>query len=524
MNRRHVTHRKIEPARSIRRARSGRIAEGKRGTLGFLQNQHRYRWMVETTREGIWMADLKGISIFVNRQMARMLGSTPKQMLGRPVFDFVFKEDHAVVRQDFDELLQHPGGKRIEARLRRSDGAEIWALLAASVLLDAKGQPLGFLGMFDDITERVRTERALREIQRTLELRVSGRTAELESSNRALADSEEKYRRLFATISDAAFVFDGQTRRFLEVNEAALRLYGYTREEFLQLTNRAITAEPEDSEASIRLALAGGAPRIPLRHHKKKDGTIFPVEISASTFVLKGRRVACGVIRDITRRMELEREILAISEQEQHRLGQDLHDDLCQQLAGIEFLSRRLARDLTASAPASADQAEEIAQMLQHAMAQTRELAHGLSPVGLEAQGLAEALRELAASTRKLFSRDCRFQCHRPVLLSNHAVAVHLYRIAQEAVRNAFKHGKARRIDIGLTARDGAVSLSVNDNGIGLPGDASRRNGLGLRIMRYRAEVIGGALKVEPRPCGGTRVVCTVTEALAPPLRGRNTK
>ena len=160
--------------------------------------------------------------------------------------------------------------------------------------------------MAEDVTDRVRGEEALREMQRTLELRVRERTAELQASNQALAESEQKFRRLFETISDAAFVFDAETRQFVEVNEAALRLYGYSRKEFLRLTHSAITAEPEDSEATIQLTLAGAAPRIPLRYHKRKDGTIFPVEISASTLTLKGRPMACGIIRDITARKQAE--------------------------------------------------------------------------------------------------------------------------------------------------------------------------------------------------------------------------
>lgn len=599
------------------------------------QSEQRWRRIVETTQEGIWIADLRGVTTFVNSQMSRMLGSTPARMLGRPVFDFVFEEDHTLVRQHFSEFLARPDGRRVQERLRRSDGAELWTIVAASVLPDARGRAARFLGMFTDITERVRMEEALRESQRTLERRVNERTAELRASNQALADNEEKYRRLFETISDAAFVFDAETRQFLEVNEAALRLYGYERDEFLRLTHHAITAEPEDSEASIQLTLAGAAPRIPLRQHRKKDGTIFPVEISASTFVLKGRPVACGVVRDITarkqaeaalrrreeeltdffaeaplgllwvgpdgrilrvnqaeldllgrtgdevfgkhvselcadsaaplevlerladqqtvhghrarlrhhdgtirevvidangmwdqgrlvysrwftrditRRVELEREILAISEGERRRMGHDLHDDLCQQLAGIEFLTQRLASDLAARAGSGAFQAEEIGRMLQRAMAQTRALARGLSPVGLEGLGLADALRELAASTRTIYGCDCRFRLSRTGFRCNHTVSIHLYRIAQEAVGNALKHGKAKRIDIGLTTGPRGVSLTVSDNGVGIPHNLPLQQGMGLRIMRYRAEVIGGTLKVAPRPPGGIRVVCTITE------------
>jgi PAS domain S-box-containing protein len=623
------------------------ITERKRAEEALRQSEERYRRIIETTHEGIWMADLKGVTTFVNPQMARMLGSTPEAMMGRSAFEFVFEEDQAAVRQHFTEYLQEPAGKRVEERLRHTDGSERWALVAASVFRDATGQEVGFLGMFTDITERKRMERALREALDTLELRVRERTAELQVSHQALAESEEKYRRMFETISDAAFVFDAETRQLVEVNEAALRLYGYSREEFRRLTYNAITNEPSDSEATIQLTLAGAAPRIPLRYQKKKDGTIFPVEISASTFMLKGRPMACGVMRDITarkqaeealhrreqeladffaesplgllwvgpdgrilrvnqaelelvgrtgdeafghhvselhadpktaaavlkrlakkqtvqnhrarlrhkdgthrevlidanglweqgrlvhsrwftrditRHVELEREILAISEREQRRLGHDLHDDLCQQLAGIEFLSQRLASGLAARSAAAAPQAKEIARMVRRAMTQTRELALGLSPVRLEAEGLADALRELAVSTRKVFGCDCRFHCDPPVLVPDHTVAIHLYRITQEAVSNALRHGRARRIEIGLTAKGHALTLAVKDNGRGVPRNLAKGKGMGLRIMRYRAEVIGGALKVEPHPDGGTQVVCTVTEGLLPPPEARSAK
>ena len=150
--------------------------------------------------------------------------------------------------------------------------------------------------------------------------------------------------------------------------------------------------------------------------------------------------------------------------------------------------------------------------MLQRAMAQTRGLARGLSPVGLEGLGLAEALRDLASSTSRLYRCQCRFRARAPALAPSHATAIHLYRIAQEAVNNAHKHGRAKRIEIRLTANGRVVVLRVADNGIGLSSKLPPGTGMGLRIMRYRAEVIGGVLEVKPRRHGGTQVSCTVTE------------
>ena len=223
-------------------------------------------------------------------------------------------------------------------------------------------------------------------------------------------------------------------------------------------------------------------------------------------------------VRDITRRVELEREILAISEREQQRIGRDLHDDLCQQLTGVEFRIESLARQLSKAGDPKAALGHEIAQLARQAMNQTREMAHGLFPVHFEEEGLMGALQDLARRVPLLFRRQCRFHCAKPVLVPEHAVSVHLYRIAQEAVTNAIKHGKARHIDIALIASGRNVVLQVSDDGVGLPRKPSlKKQGMGLRIMSYRAGVIGGLLLVQSKPGAGVEVVCTVRNGILPP-------
>jgi two-component system, LuxR family, sensor kinase FixL len=309
----------------------------------------------------------------------------------------------------------------------------------------------------------------------------------------------------------------GPDGRILRVNQAELELLGRAGDEIFRRHVSELHVDPKVAVGVLNLLAKKQTVhnhRARLRH---KDGTHREVLIDANGLWDQGRLVhSRWFTRDITRRVELEREILAISEREQRRLGQDLHDDLCQQLAGIEFLAQRLAGDLTARAAGAASRASEIAKMVQHAMTQTRELARGLSPVRLEAEGLADALRELAAGAKKVFRCNCRFRCNPPVLVPNHTVATHLYRIAQEAVSNALRHGKARRIGISLAAKGHSVILTVSDNGIGIPRKLPKQTGMGLHIMRYRAEVIGGAFKVERSACGGTRVVCSVADGLLP--------
>jgi len=214
-----------------------------------------------------------------------------------------------------------------------------------------------------------------------------------------------------------------------------------------------------------------------------------------------------GVARDITHRKMLEQETLAISEREQRRIGQDLHDDLCQQLVGIEFISKALQHQLESRSGAA--RVGEIARLIREAINHTRRLARGLAPVQLEAEGLMEGLRDLAARTSGVFRIRCSFHCPSPVLIQDVSAATHLYRIAQEAVTNGIKHGQAKHIEIGLAADGAAITLMIKDDGVGLSANLQKAPGMGLRIMQYRADMIGGAVVVQDEPQGGTAVICT---------------
>lgn len=145
---------------------------------------------------------------------------------------------------------------------------------------------------------------------------------------------------------------------------------------------------------------------------------------------------------------------------------------------------------------------------MNEAISKTRELSRGLLPVESDAQGLMSALEQWAGEVENLYGITCRLTCNAPILIHDESVATHAYRIAQEAVNNAIKHGHATRIDLKLEKADGGITMRIADNGVGLPPDAARRGGLGMRIMNYRAKMVGGTLHVERRPEGGTIVSC----------------
>ena len=216
------------------------------------------------------------------------------------------------------------------------------------------------------------------------------------------------------------------------------------------------------------------------------------------------------ILRDMTERKRLEKEILEISDHEQRRIGQDLHDGLCQQLAGIEFMSQALEQKIAPRSRADAARVGEIAGHVREAIRQTRLLARGLSPVTLESEGLMAALEELASNTEKVFQVGCRFECQAAVPVRDPSVATHLFRIAQEAVSNAIKHGHASSIVIRLGQEQARLLLKVSDNGKGFPIIPPPKNGMGLRIMQSRAGMIGGTLALDNSPDGGARVLCAL--------------
>jgi signal transduction histidine kinase len=209
-------------------------------------------------------------------------------------------------------------------------------------------------------------------------------------------------------------------------------------------------------------------------------------------------------------RKRLESEILEISEREQRRIGQDLHDGLTQHLRGIVYLNHVLHERLVQKSLPEATDSARITQLLDQAVDQARSLAQGLFPVELAATGLMHALRALAVTFKGIYGVSCRFVCPEPVLIHDNPTATHLYRIAQEAVQNAIRHGKATRVVIVLSTAENAVTLCIKDNGQGFPQSLPKIRGMGLEIMKHRARTIGGQLSHKPGTSEGTILTCVL--------------
>jgi signal transduction histidine kinase len=209
-------------------------------------------------------------------------------------------------------------------------------------------------------------------------------------------------------------------------------------------------------------------------------------------------------------RGRLEREIIDLSEREQRRFGQELHDVVCQQLASMSIASHLLARKLLAAETGETEHAQKIAEMADHALETTRRVARGFFTAGFDSAGLAEALRETARYTEAKSRISCTVHWHENLTIAHEDTVIHLFRIAQEAIHNAVKHADASHIQVRLECKDNMICLVVEDDGRGLPLSNGRGKGLGLRIMAYRAGLIGGEFKMESPAQGGTRIVCRI--------------
>jgi PAS domain S-box-containing protein len=344
-----------------------------------------------------------------------------------------------------------------------------------------------------------------------LRRRVQEQTQTIRQQLQVEATLKERYVNLFENANDMVFTHD-LNGRITSVNSTGEQLLQRAREEILPLN--LLDLLPADQHTIARQWLDqvvkhSEPPTVELDFINASKQR-FRLEISTRVIEAAGEKTEVeSVGRDITERKRLEKEILEVSNREQRRIGHDLHDGVCQQLAATTYLIDILADKLQdRDCPESAE-AGRIGKLINETIAQTRNIARGLFPVKLEESGLPSALEELADNTAALFKIDCRFTCDTPAPDLENDVALHLYYIAQESVLNAARHGKAAHVIVALAKPNGLLTLTVEDDGIGLNSRAAGpMTGMGIRIMRYRARVMGGTLDLKSRPDHGTQVKC----------------
>ena len=316
----------------------------------------------------------------------------------------------------------------------------------------------------------------------------------------ALQKSHERFRLLFERSLDAILISD-DGGRLVEVNGAACRLLGLSREQLLD-------GKWSDSPAkALRQRSKGRSEGLGEMSFTKPNGERCFIEFSSTQLAPD---LNLSILRDVTGRRALEHEIQEISEREQRRLGQDLHDGLGQSMTGIAFLAKVLQQKLQAKNVEESESAGNIALLINEALAQTRQLSRGLCPVVLDTNDIEAALEQLAENLRTLFSVSCELQCEPEIKITDNAVAVHLYRIAQEAASNAIKHGQAKNILLSLGSSNARLTLKIKDDGAGFPAMTPKGKGMGLRVMHHRARMIGASISLRQSKAGGVTVTCSL--------------
>jgi PAS domain S-box-containing protein len=330
--------------------------------------------------------------------------------------------------------------------------------------------------------------------------------------------AEQARARLAAIVQDSkdaifAQTFDGI---IISWNRGAELLFGYTQQEAVGRSSAEIIPSERSVEEQHIIEQIGRSEHVEELAvetiRTRKDGsavhvlqTISPVKDD------RGHDIGVSIIaRDITDRKNLEREVLESAGREQQRIGRELHDSLGQELTGLSYLAKSLQQRLAAADNPQAETAQTIAAGIQQALRGVRSAVQGLVPVEVDASGFMVALEQLVAQTQTHCGIDCRIDSREPVEIDDNVLATNLYRIVQEAINNAVKHARASHIVVRPKAFNGTLSVTVEDDGVGIAEHSRQNGGMGLRIMQYRAGVIDGALDVHPTHSGGTAVVCLV--------------
>ena len=456
--------------------------------LNLQASEGKYRQLIENADCIIIRRNVKGEITFFNEFAQKLFGFGEREIIGKNVIGTIVPKTDSFGRnlaKMIRDISRQPELYAVnENENICKDGRRVWIAWTNKAVRDKHGKITEILCVGHDITKRKEMENELRLLAAIVQNSPDPTTVQSFSGN------------------------------IISWNHGAEKVYGYSEKEALKMNiSKIIPGHKREEIAAVieRLKEGGDIEFLDTKRIAKDDRTL---DISLTAMLVRdevGRPFAIATNeRDITDHRRLEREVLAITERERRLIGREMHDSMGQALTGIAVKSKGLALNLTDQSSKGSKDALEISKLANKAITQMRGLAAMLSPVDIEAGGLPSALKALATNTEKVLGVKCRFNCSTPVSIDNNIELKQLFRIAQEAVTNAVKHGKAKKIHINLNSTDDGCILSVKNDGKDFPKTMPmNKKGLGLKIMEYRTGMIGGSLDIRKGDKGGTTVTCT---------------
>ncbi len=509
------------------------ITERKEAEESLREREEQLRLVNEAANIGTYFADYENDCVRYSPELCAMLGV--ESGIDRKLedgFQFVSPEDLQQIRRDFSAAANPSGDgrQRTEIRIRRPSGELRWLMTSGRVSF--RETPTGrvrwkLVGACLDITERKQIEESLRQLNDELEERVDDRT-------RVLYAKQERLQAILNNSFNAVLTCDRQGQ-VESVNLAAVKVFGYSISEMIGQDFRKFVPPPDGPSADRagRSYLEMGLTRMTgyslevVAH--RKDGSTFPADLAVSEIAHLG--LFCSILRDISENKRLERELAEATAFEQRRIGQDLHDSVGQRLTALTMVAQDFVESLGSAAqssdrsPQQIDQpampptlsnlspiklAERLRRDLQQTLEQVRAISRNLNPVPVDSQGLAAALEDLVEQMQLQSRVSCYFESDSPVVIEDNVTGTHLFHIAQEALSNALRHAHAREVRISLRQDDLQIVLRIQDDGDGVSWPLPQREGIGLRIMKSRADMIGATLTFDRAKPKGTEVTCTL--------------
>jgi PAS domain S-box-containing protein len=457
----------------------------RRAATDFLSDQSGYEEWFQLFSDAA-ILEIEGKIISVNAAALDILGAkSADEIQGRRIWEFLHSDSH---RSFADRISSLPEGRSessgAEVKFIRPDGEEI----IANVIL----RSVNFDGVFAILI-------VARDLVREREMK------------EGLVRAKDLATQILSNNSIATAILSLKTERFIAANEIFCRLTAIPDEKIVGQPISVIGLGTGEQDDFFRSCVSGTDNREWDSRINRPDGSVLDVLVSAKRIVSGDESCLLLMIQDLTDLRRLRNDVVSISEAEQRRFGRDLHDSHCQDLTAIAFFAETIAAGLNKRDSELATQLRMLVDMVQKSVENVHALAVGLDAENIQYSGLGSAIQELAARTSRRFGLICKANVD-PALETGSArasiPAIHVYRIAQEAVSNAAKHGHARTVTLELRLDGNTGLLQVTDDGTGFVAE-EKLSGLGLRTMRYRASVMEGNLRIESRPGSGTTVSCS---------------